>query len=479
MMRPDLRLCPSSTIGLRQGPRTRVSAALTQTMRLLALPQAALQAEIEAALAENPVLALRPLHHCPGCGRPTPQKGLCPACRGSCDGEPIVFLVPAEDFRPPAPPPETFEAHQDPLTPPQNVTLAEYVLRQIAPDLADEERPIAAAILVNLDDDGLLSVPLVEIAFQLQVPLRRVRAVLERIQQADPLGVGSPSPQEAMLVQLRALAERGPVPPHVEAALRLGLEWLQPHRLPALARRLGISRRAAREVLEFIQANLTPYPGRMAWGDLHQGRPAPMALPTTPDIVFSLPEGQPEGPLVVEVLTPGLRLYIPPEVRQALRTSDSANGEARSALEGAALLLKSLRQRAHTLAQLARLLAREQRAFILQGPRYLHPMTQAEAAQRLGVHESTISRAVADKFAQLPDGRLIPLSQFFDRSLPARALLREIIAAETHPLSDAELARRLSAALGYRVARRTVTKYRALEGIPPAHLRRERVGRTP
>ncbi len=465
------RLKSTLRISPHLAPKTRVSAALAQTMRLLALPQAALQEEIEAALAENPVLDVRPLHRCPGCGRRLPEPGLCPACQGSDGPEPIVFLAAAEDFRPPRQPFDE-SAFRDPATPPQNISLAEYVLRQIAPDLAEEDRPIAAAILTQLDDDGLLTVAPVEIAYQLQVPLRRVRAVLERIQQADPLGVGSPSPQEAMLAQLRVLAERTVVPPQVEAALRLGLEWLQPHRLDDLAQHLGISRRMARQMLSFVQNNLTPYPARTAWGDLHQGHPKPLPLPTTPDMVFSLLDDSPNAPLVVEVVTPGLGLYIPAAMRKPTHNANGRRAAWQATLEEAALLLKSLRQRAHTLVRLARLLAHEQRDFILHGPRHLRPMTQAEAARRLEVHESTISRAVADKFAQLPNGRLIPLSTFFDRSLPARAALRDLIAQETHPLSDAELARRLSALLGYRVARRTVTKYRKLEGIPPAYLRR-------
>jgi RNA polymerase sigma-54 factor len=99
-------------------------------------------------------------------------------------------------------------------------------------------------------------------------------------------------------------------------------------------------------------------------------------------------------------------------------------------------------------------------------------MTRAAIAQELQVHESTISRAVSSKMALLPNGRTIPLSTFFDRSLPVREALKALIAAEDRPLSDAQLAKRLSKEMGYPIARRTITKYRAMEGIPPAYLRR-------
>ncbi|HZW02682.1 MAG TPA: hypothetical protein VFF68_02045, partial [Anaerolineaceae bacterium] len=88
----------------------------------------------------------------------------------------------------------------------------------------------------------------------------------------------------------------------------------------------------------------------------------------------------------------------------------------------------------------------------------------------LEVHESTISRAVANKAVQLPNKRIVPLADFFDRSLNVRTVLRDIISNETKPLSDSELAE-LLAKEGFAVARRTVAKYRSMEGILPAHLR--------
>jgi RNA polymerase sigma-54 factor len=97
-------------------------------------------------------------------------------------------------------------------------------------------------------------------------------------------------------------------------------------------------------------------------------------------------------------------------------------------------------------------------------------LTRAQLSRELGVHESTISRAVANKTVQLPNRRIVPMSAFFDRSMNVRSVLKEMIADEARPLSDAELADML-ADRGFQVARRTVAKYRAMEGILPAHLR--------
>jgi RNA polymerase sigma-54 factor len=117
-------------------------------------------------------------------------------------------------------------------------------------------------------------------------------------------------------------------------------------------------------------------------------------------------------------------------------------------------------------------LSRRQRKFILYGDEHLKPQTRAALAEELGVHESTVSRAVSDKSVQLPNGRIIPMNKFFDRSLPVRTTLRKIIESETEPLTDSQLAHKLTS-FGFRVARRTVAKYRSMEGILPSHLRRD------
>ena len=112
--------------------------------------------------------------------------------------------------------------------------------------------------------------------------------------------------------------------------------------------------------------------------------------------------------------------------------------------------------------------------FIRKGDKFIHPITRADLAEELEVHESTISRAVANKSLQLPDGKIVPLSKLFDRSLGIRTELKEIIAKENKkkPLSDSKIAEILNQQ-GYDLARRTVAKYRAMEGIDPAYMRKK------
>ena len=134
------------------------------------------------------------------------------------------------------------------------------------------------------------------------------------------------------------------------------------------------------------------------------------------------------------------------------------------------LLIKCLGQRNHTLVKMMERLVKKQRDFILKGDAYSKPITRVELAEELEVHESTISRSVAGKSVQLPSGKIIPISKFFDRSLHIRAAMKTIIQTEAEPLSDTRIAELLSDQ-GYHIARRTVAKYRSMEGILPGHLR--------
>jgi RNA polymerase sigma-54 factor len=117
---------------------------------------------------------------------------------------------------------------------------------------------------------------------------------------------------------------------------------------------------------------------------------------------------------------------------------------------------------------MAQVLVEIQEKYIREGDRYLKPITRAEIAKKLSVHESTISRAVSSKTIQLPNRKVYPLSVFFDRSLQIRTEIKEIVEKEKEPLNDQEIVTKLEKK-GMHIARRTVAKYRDMEGILPAY----------
>jgi RNA polymerase sigma-54 factor len=167
-------------------------------------------------------------------------------------------------------------------------------------------------------------------------------------------------------------------------------------------------------------------------------------------------------------------LRVNPLFRQAQPAApDEHTDEWERHLERASLFVKCMQQRNNTMRRLLEILVRQQQDFILHGDRFLKPMTRARIAGVLAVHESTISRAVAHKAVALPNGRIVPLQRFFDRSLSVRDMVKEIIHGEPRPLTDDEIVAELGRQ-GVAVARRTVAKYRAVEGILPARLRHRR-----
>jgi len=459
--------------------RPQVTAHLAQTMSLLQMPATEIRQKIRTELANNPALEIVEDHRCPNCGRVLATSGPCPVCSQSFDSqqeEPIVFISSPDDF------PATIgkngtqkasnEVSYDNLAPLVE-NLPSFVLRQIAPEIEEDERLIAAHILNNLDEDGILTIPLEEISQYYHVPLSRVTRVADIIKHAEPIGVGASSPQEALLIQLSLLREDAKVPYLAEEAIKSGMKDLSTHSYRKLAKELSTSVEHAEEIAEFIRSNLNPYPGRAFWGDFRQPSDSQTQAYHKPDIILKEVENSPKRQLMVEIICPYRgTLRINPLFRQAHKQApDEKSEDWAKDIENASLLIKCLQQRNHTMEQLMTELVKGQRSYVLSGdPALLQPQTQAEMSEMLGVHESTISRAVSDKSVQLPNRKIVPLKKFFDRSLPIRTTLLRLVENENTPLTDIELAEELSLA-GYNIARRTVAKYRAMEGILSSRLR--------
>lgn len=460
--------------------RPQTTAHLAQTMTLLGMTTAELRQNIEAELANNPALELQEVKRCHSCGRSLVESGLCPVCSRPHNPdqiEPIVFTSAQQDYFSSIGGGAQHNIHTDDL-PDDNIApaldLPTYVLQQIAPELAVEDRSIAAHILTSLDDDGLLRIQLFEISRYHHVSIERVIQVLDLIQHSEPIGVGAASPQEALLIQLDILAKIQDIPPLAKRAIETGMDLLSRRHYSKLGELLGIPPQDVEEIAHFISTNLNPYPGRAHWGSIRQGVEANPPTYHNPDILIGTLNQQPDSPLVVEILSPIYgSLQINALFRKALKNAPEEKSEKwQQDFEKANLLIKCLRQRGNTMRQMMTILTQVQRNFILRGDKFLHPLTRASLALQLDVHESTVSRAVSGKTARLPNGRMIPLSKFFDRSLPIRALIREIVKDEDNPLTDSQITRILHQE-GHKVARRTVAKYRSMEGILAAPTRQK------
>jgi RNA polymerase sigma-54 factor len=221
-----------------------------------------------------------------------------------------------------------------------------------------------------------------------------------------------------------------------------------------------------------MRDSLNPRPAslyRAPWAEL-----APSASGhILPDVVIRMRGDSP----VVEVLDfqAGL-LKLDDEYEEAISSGGSCfsadeKKHIREYVDKARCILNAVQLRRQTLARIALALADYQKRYLVSGPRHLQPLKQKELAAAIGVHESTVCRALNGKFARIPSGEVVPFDTFFDGSLPIKEMIRGIIAASGgQALSDSEIARKLEEQ-GVQIARRTVAKYRDQLRLPTFQLR--------
>jgi RNA polymerase sigma-54 factor len=331
-------------------------------------------------------------------------------------------------------------------------------------ELTPAEQAIGEYILGSLDDRGFLSCGLDEAARALGVAADRLAYVLHVLRGTGSPALGACDVRESLLLQLAHLEETGATYPLVRSLVADHLEALLRRGPSAVAASLGVTPADVHSALAFMRTHLRPIAAEV--------EPEPWARPAQaarqwPDVAIRVPE-DPRLPVEVEVLGPG-ELCIDPTYR--LASALTPNRHVLEFTRRAETFITLLQRRADVLRRIVARAANEQRAQVAGRGQPLGPrLTRAELARELGLHESTVTRAVANKLALLPDGRLQPLSEFFEQRHAVQDALRKLIGTETLPLTDAQLATHL-ATLGYRVARRTVAKYREALGIPAITVR--------
>ncbi len=346
--------------------------------------------------------------------------------------------------------------------------LRDALLSELSAVLADEDKRIAEVIVENLDEDGFLTVASEELAQTHGFDRQRVDDILYAMQRIHPGGIGCPGKREAFTVQLEL---HGCSPDCLECRI-VSDHWdsLLQSRLPKIAKLCGVSMERLREALEVI-AGLEPRPARQFTGKV--------ADYVSPDFSVEWRDNQPV-PVFFRDGLPRLRLArrYADMIRNPKDYSKEQVAFARERFHKAVMFLKGIESRRHLLEGLMQEIVREQREFFLHGPQFLRPATMKDAANRLKVHPSTVSRAVAGKYVETDYG-IHPLKFFFkagagDKSRASiKQRIRLIVEAEDSrkPLSDDEIRSRLKQD-DIEISRRTVAKYRDELGIPGRNQRR-------
>jgi RNA polymerase sigma-54 factor len=351
--------------------------------------------------------------------------------------------------------------------------LYDHLLWQLHMSASDEPTvEIAEAIIHNLDEDGMLRASLEEIANMGPYPPEEVEKALAVVQALDPPGVAARDLTECLRLQLRILGLEGSP---ADVMVRDYLKQLQSHQYAEIGRQMALTPEEVSHHLEIIR-RLDPKPGSKYCPD--------RSTYILPD-VFVVKEGDDYKIVLNDDGLPKLR--ISPTYRRMLDEKEAGSEETRNyvkdKLRSALWLLKSVDQRQRTIYKVAESIVRHQRAFLDHGITQLKPLVLRDVATDIGMHESTVSRVVANKYMHTPRG-VYELRFFFHSgitstmgeaisSVTIKDRIRKMIDNEdtSHPLSDSRIAEVLEAD-GLPLARRTVAKYREELRIPPSNLRK-------
>ena len=478
-------LTPKPEQNLKQLQRLIMSPQMQQAIHLMQLPIMELAALVEAELEQNPVLESQEnggeeeIQEEPQDIESIPEKEL------EFDERDFDVLRQLdEDFRDHFSESENYytkrtsdeekaKSYQE-----QSIAVQESLSEHLAKQAREafqtpEEFAMAEIIIGNLDETGLLHTSLKEIASLNGFDEAKLIKVLEQIQQFDPFGIGASSLRESFLIQLRCQGKGDSL---AYTIVETCYEDLLNNRIPLIAKKLNYSIEEVRLAINQHLARLVFHPGISFSQQPVQHLSA--------DVILKQ-EGE---ELIVHINDEQFPTFRFNSRYLRMLDDDSLSFETKDFIKGKILsakwLLKNIEQRNHTLFQIVSFLAKKQREFFINPEGKLLPLTMKIVAQELSLHESTIARAVANKYLDSPRG-LLPLRYFFSHSYTTaqgdglssktvRDYLKKFIDEENKmkPLSDESISRLLNER-GIPCARRTVAKYRAEMKILNAKQRKQ------
>ncbi len=476
----------------------KLAPRMIQSMQILQLPMLALQERIEQELAENIVLEQVERREEPpdpvdsNGSEELPQRDLeqRELVAGSDDNNASDFERldeiskewPDDSYASGSMPSasrmqEAGDRHLDMMANAESrpQSLHDYLIEQFAYfDVTPELRQFGEYLIYNLDHNGRLPASLPEIVqvYGRSISLPDAEQILSLIQKLEPAGVGSRDLKECLLLQLRPTT---PLRDILHTLISQHLEDVLQNRLPLIERKTGYSIDTIRAAIEQL-STFDPFPGTR------------FESQTSEHIIPELRiDKNDEGKYVVEILNeyvPQLRISRNYQ-RMLENTKDASTKEfIKKRIDSAKWLIDAIQQRYNTLRKVAQATIDHQTAFLDSGPEHLVPLKMQQIADIVGVHVTTVSRAVDDKYIITPRG-IFPLKRFFIGGTTTddgeeiawdviRIHLKELINKEDKktPLSDDAIADAL-AKQGYPLKRRTVTKYRKILNIPSSRQRRE------
>lgn len=352
-------------------------------------------------------------------------------------------------------------------------TLQEHLVTQLrTAEVADPILTKNVEFLIgSLDDRGFLNTSVEELSLSHGIPIDPLHEAKALLMSFDPVGVGSDDLRECLIVQLERLGKKHSL---AHRLVEQHLDDLANKRYPILARKLGVPLEQVSRAADFI-STLDPRPASRFTASTNTY--------VSPDIIVER-QGGDWVPVMNNDDLPQLRLS---NAYKDLLGQSSSSGEVRNyirdKIRSGKFLIRSIHQRQQTIQKIAVQILAHQREFLEKGTSFLRPLNMAQVADEVGVHETTVSRAISGKYMATPHG-VYELKFFFSHGVKTdsgedlsntsvKNAIADLIKTETKskPLSDDKLAKLLDKQ-GIKVARRTVAKYREALSILPSHLRK-------
>ena len=474
-----LRLDMSLRQTLRMEQKLVLAPQIIQSIEILQLPIMELQERIEQEISENPLLEVAEEPE----RESNQEEAAKPEAQSDKDSEFEKIEEMAEDYndyytmtysRRSAEDASSKKAEAIMNTPAPSISLQDYLFAQLRMlDVPPDKLKIGETIIYNIEDNGYLQYPLEELIEQQEREelLPAYEEVLAVIQTFDPPGVGARDLKECLLLQLQnGQNEFG----FEKELISNYLEAIEKNKFPYVARQTGHTVEEVKEAVRNI-ASLNPRPGALfSQEEIHYIKP---------DVFVEEIDGRLQVFLDESSIPP---LRISSNYRQILKskkTSREAREYIRKKVESAQWIMDAIRQRRETLLKVATAIVRHQEEFLRKGIQFLRPLKMKQIAEGVGVHVSTVSRAIAGKYLQAPRG-IFSIKYFFTGGTTDAAgeatswktikhHIKDLIEKEDkkNPLSDDAIAEMLTGE-GYNVARRTVTKYRKAMNISSSRQRR-------
>ena len=488
IMRLETSMSQRMSMDMRLAPR------MIQSMEILQMPVLALQERIDQELQENPVLELVREQDGESIDRDTLQDLRRDDDAGILKMDPVGGeadfrrlddmtrdygdAIDTESWLSRGARDDLADKHHDLMqnAPDRGPTLLDHLLEQIPfVDAPPETLALVRYWAEAVDDNGYLPTDMTTLAesHDPAVTVDELEDALDCLQRFDPAGVGGRDLKEVLLLQVTRQTPRAEL---VRQLINNHLEDIQHNRLPAIQRRTGRELTDIREAIESLK-HLNPKPGSAFTGE--------KAMALIPDVIIELQEDGNYSVRLKDDMIPNLRVNSDYEnMAKNKQTDPTTRDYLKRKVNAANWLQDAIEQRKYTLERVTRAIVERQKKFLDMGPEFIEPLKMQQIADDVGVHVTTISRAVDDKYAQTPRG-IFPLKRFFGGGTTTssgeelaweiiKRKLTELVASEdkSNPLSDEDLVERMGQS-GVPIARRTITKYRKMLNIPSSRERRE------